>query len=683
MKYSIIKYLLGLLFIFSGFIVLRTDILHAQSSDTTDTAKTTSLTDKAIEIFTSNTCEFCKELEDELKKTYDEKSYVLNNIDTSAEAKTNFQMALVACNKQQGTVPMFLHSGTCISGKEQILEIFKTVNSANELKTAVNADIQKTTIISDALKDISKIKPTDALAWYDYAITGILLVLFIIGLFLVIRLRKSQNKKFKLFGALVFFVALAGLSAFLWIKVNAVSSLSSIGAEAGKNSSNCITEGTCADWNDYVEARAQEAEDRGDFGEREEWEDRVVDQRILDQQIAAQNNAIMTGLNEQPTVYCGSKLGGDANGCTYADFLNYQRSTAQSGCGPNDTSCIAENYASNMYGDDKHNELGGVVADAIADFNKASLNDAIDKFLDAYRNESNQIVGFPTDIKATLIAACEKAKRTNCSSLPIETLVTAYGFNTVPVDNYSGVNVYVPSGALLGRDIISSDQCTVPTSGGACPAGTITCECQLTPVARYACGPANGTCSSICTATHNVCDDCKSIEEVPENPENPPETPGAPVCQESCSASNPCGDGTSCINGRCENPSCVGESDCLCGTDEISCGDGLINNSDQAPEQCELGNPAGTSCNWDSCNQNTCKCPDSNPNWDIEKTSSLVCINNNTANAYAEVKFNISATYINESSPTTVGVLDKVEDEPVNYLVDWFLRIQGGLHKDC
>lgn len=675
MKYSIIKYLLGLFLIFTGFVILRTDILYAQSGETTDTTKTTSLTDKAIEIFTSNTCEFCTELEEELKKTYDEKSYVLNNIDTSTEAKTNFQIALVACNKDQGTVPMFLHQGTCVSGKDQILEVFKTVNSANTLKAAAEADQTKVDIVTTALEDLTNTKVTDALRWYDYAIAIVLLLLFITGLFLVIRLRKSQNKKFKLFGALVFFIALSGLSAFLWIKVNDVNTLSSTGADAKKNSSNCIEDGNCKDWNEFVKAKAKKAEDEGNFGARKEWESRVVDQKVLDQQKQAEFNSLLEGIKTDPEKFCGVS---DPNQCNYGKFL----SKAWSDSGGN-----AESYKELIYGVKTRDEttgqlsLGdkGLFKQAVAAFNNQKLNEAYDKMLAQIRATNiNSLTGqakinYQAQVDSMCAVITASLSGQPCSANNLDYLLQIYKdskdllnkfFEVKEIDAYTGLSIIVPKSALYDPGK-GTDECTVPTSGGACPIGTQTCDCQQTPVQRYACGPLSQTCNSICIQTHNVCDNCKGIKEIP------PEKPGAPVCQQSCSANNPCGDGTSCINGKCENPSCVGESDCLCGTDEISCGDGLINNSDQAPEQCELGNPEGTSCSWDSCNQNTCKCPDSNPNWDIEKTSSLVCVNNNTANAYAEVKFNISATYINESSPTTVGVLDKVEDKPVNYLVDW------------
>lgn len=681
MKYSIIKYLLGLLFIFSGFIVLRTDILHAQSNDTTDTTKTTSLSDKAIEIFTSNTCEFCKELEDELKKSYDSKSYVLNNIDTSAEAKKDYQIALVTCGKDKGTVPMFLHEATCVSGKEQILTVFKTVNSSNELKAAVSGDIEKATTIEQTVKDLSKIKPTDALAWYDYAIAGVLLVIFVIGLFLVIRLRNSQNKKFKLFGALVFFVALAGLSAFLWIKVNDVNTLSSTGADAAKSSKNCLTTNTCKDWNEFVKAQAQNSQTKDD---KDKWESRIVDQNILDQQIAATNNALVTAMSDPKNAetYCGK----GATSCSYAKFLQHI----------SDTTDNTADYLKAVYGetykdgnDKTATEIGGLVKQAIVDYNELQRVKAYEGYIKDRCTSAQESDGGDTSncittsqynqTLARLRITCNDASQaettslgiSSCSSATPQQLLTAFGFSLVVTDAYTGLGVYVPTSDLGFNPTTGQDECIVPTSGGACPQGTATCKCQSDPE-RYTCAAIGQSCYNTCIATHNVCVNCGDKERQPVTEEDiTVDTPGAPICQESCSASNPCGDGTTCTNGRCENPSCIGESDCLCGTTEISCGDGLINNSDQAPEQCELGNPTGTSCNWDSCNQNTCKCPDSNPNWDIEKTSSLVCINNNTANAYAEVKYNISATYINESSPTTVGILDKVEDEPVNYLVDW------------
>jgi hypothetical protein len=35
-----------------------------------------------------------------------------------------------------------------------------------------------------------------------------------------------------------------------------------------------------------------------------------------------------------------------------------------------------------------------------------------------------------------------------------------------------------------------------------------------------------------------------------------------PICNETCT--DTCGDGTECRNGTCQNPLCLGDSDCVC-----------------------------------------------------------------------------------------------------------------------
>ncbi|MBI2356816.1 hypothetical protein HYV12_02070 [Candidatus Dojkabacteria bacterium] len=681
MNNRILKYLI---------LLAGVTLLFSFASNSKVFAETT-LSEKAISIFTSDTCEFCDELETELKKTYEASSYSLKNIDKSEANKTAYQVALVTCGKEKGTVPMFLHEGACISGKEQILEVFKTVNSANDLSKSVEAEKTKVTTVQSALDLITNEKATDALSVSDYIIAAILLILLIVAAVLFIRSRKSTNKNLKLFSAIASFVVLASFSGFLFVKVNDINNLSSTGAEAAGKAKNCLESNTCKDWNEFVNAKSENAKNEGRHEDAKEWKEKEVDQKILDQQIAAQNNALVTAIEANKNeAYCQDLKPGEK--CTYATFLREVQ-----------VGKTSKEYLSALYGTfrdsdkDTKTKLGGLVAQAIADYNEIQRKKAYKGFADDICTDaeleqekekkaddetggtSNCVT--PTKVEEIAKKLREKCKEltskqleatsiTNCSTANQSLLIQELGFKLIKTDEFTGLGVYVPTAELGYIPKELQDECLVPTSGGACPQGTATCVCQETPTYRATCAAIGQSCYQVCIATHNVCEkDCSRtpLTEIP--PENPPSETAS--CQESCSSTVPCTDGTSCVGGKCINVSCPTEADCLCNSTTPICGDGVINASPQAPEQCELGNPPGTSCSWDSCDQNSCTCPDSNPNWDIEKSSAVVCVNEGTVSAYAQVKFNISATYINEDNPTEVGILERVVDRPQGYLAGW------------
>lgn len=670
MKNVILKTFLGFLGIALLFTLFSPTKLFA--------AEDKALNEKVIEIFTSDECEFCVELEEELKKTYESSSYSLKNIDTSETNLKNFQIALVACGRDEGTVPMFLNGNVCVSGKDQIIEVFKSINSANQLATAVDADTTKIATIQSGLDLIAKEKPTDALNIWDYVIAGVLFVLLIVAAVLFIRSRKSTNKNLKMFSGIASLIVVGAFSGFLIIKVNDVNTLSSTGAEAGKTANNCLATNSCKDWNEFVNAKAENAKNEGRHEDAKEWEAKEVDQNILNNQINSEYAALVDTLKKNPTDFCGS--GYTATTCTVTKYLDLKLTEAKSKAAatpacqsdPTSTDCKKQesnNYVNILYGYDvntglrgEENPLEGEFKDILNQYMDDKLKEAVDGFLKNNGGELNK------SYRLTLEDACSaKQSVSSCRTLTDFALLQQFGFQKIPTDSFTGMGVYVLSQAL--RPTVATDECIVPTAGGACPAGTYGCECQSTPVKRAVCIVSGQDCRSVCLATHNVCDDCDTPTNEPPSEEPPGESTA--VCQQLCSTTTPCSDGTSCVNGRCINESCPEDADCMCNTSTPICGDGIINNSPQAPEQCELGNPPGTSCDWNTCNQNSCSCPDTNPNWDIEKTSSVICINENTANASAQVKFNISATYINEDDPTEVGVLERVVDRPQNYLAAW------------
>ena len=119
---------------------------------------------------------------------------------------------------------------------------------------------------------------------------------------------------------------------------------------------------------------------------------------------------------------------------------------------------------------------------------------------------------------------------------------------------------------------------------------------------------------------------------------------------EQCELGNPTG--VSCTWDTCN------QSTCTC--PEIttpSCGDGILGNTDG--EQCELNNPTGVSCMWDTCNQSSCTCPivETNPDWDISKVGVESCVEQGEI-VEGKITYNITVTNTGDAQ----GSIDKVVD---------------------
>lgn len=694
--------ILSLLLVPLMFILLSTFVKAEESKP---------LNERNIEIFSSDECEFCVELENEMKEKYPGLNYTFKNIDSSEANMQSFQIAVFSCGLDQGSVPMYINDGVCTIGKEQILSVFVAIDDAAKIKEAVESHQGISEKIQAGLTDISNLKVTDTIIWYDYVISGVLLALLITGIYLTIKFSKSQKKKARLLAIAFVVVAIAGFLGLLYNKVNSLENLSSKGADAA----NCAKTDSCKDWNSLQKALAEIEKEKGNHGKAKEYEAKIISEKEQAALTAATNKAIIEGA--------------ELSHGSYAAMLNAATEKANSTfpvsaiCKTdiNSQECKdskkknAEAYMTALYTNanitssseltGKTNDpISGIVGQAITAYNHNQLKLAAEGFAKQVtdlgadvnekcanntftKEECTRLTGHLKDLCSAINVA-----QANCNFTSVSNRLIALSnnldnttdlaliqnvFKLVPVDGgYSGITT-----VELNEDVFKdlrkiSDACLVPTSGGACPIGTATCECQTTPVARYTCAAVGQSCHNTCIATHNVCKDC-SKEPITEDdiPEPPP--PGQAICRQQCSATVSCSDGSTCLNGLCVNASCPDDLDCMCNTNTPICGDGIINNSPQAPEQCELGNPPGTLCDWNSCNQNTCQCPDgevptdTNPHWDIEKTSSVLCVNTDPNNIYARVDYAISVTYINEDDPTEDGTLERVVDRPQNYLAQW------------
>jgi hypothetical protein len=130
-----------------------------------------------------------------------------------------------------------------------------------------------------------------------------------------------------------------------------------------------------------------------------------------------------------------------------------------------------------------------------------------------------------------------------------------------------------------------------------------------------------------------------------------------PYCGDGIKQSNEVCDPTAegadaqCTNNIGETVACA--DNCTCPTAD-ECGDGILSDS----EQCELGDPTGYTCTWDSCSHETCLCDEQeNPDWAIVKTAAEQCIEEGEQ-TYAKATYTITITNIGEGE----GSIDKVVD---------------------
>ncbi len=147
--------------------------------------------------------------------------------------------------------------------------------------------------------------------------------------------------------------------------------------------------------------------------------------------------------------------------------------------------------------------------------------------------------------------------------------------------------------------------------GGIYSGGSVTC---FEDIGGDSCGatdnpepPITGGNQPICSqscSTSNPCSDGTScINGVCRNPDCPNDADCScnttlPICNQTCNQNN-CADGTSCVNGTCQNPSCLNDADCICSIDSTPyCGDSIC----QAGETCERAT-AGSS-NFRDCTTN-------------------------------------------------------------------------------
>jgi hypothetical protein len=104
---------------------------------------------------------------------------------------------------------------------------------------------------------------------------------------------------------------------------------------------------------------------------------------------------------------------------------------------------------------------------------------------------------------------------------------------------------------------------------------------------------------------------------------------------------------------------------------EASCGDGILGNI--SGEQCELGNPTGVSCTWDTCNQTTCLCPSTNPDWTISKVGVESCVVEGET-TYGRATYTISITNVGDAQGDIDRVVDNLDTKVV---ADYLNSISG------
>ena len=123
------------------------------------------------------------------------------------------------------------------------------------------------------------------------------------------------------------------------------------------------------------------------------------------------------------------------------------------------------------------------------------------------------------------------------------------------------------------------------------------------------------------------------------------------------------GSDSQCTNNIGETVDCT--NDCTCPT-VSTCGDGVLVDT----EQCELGNPTGYTCTWDSCNQETCLCEEQqNPDWTISKTGAQQCIEEGEE-TYSKAIYSITITNVGEGEGSIDKIVDELDDKVLETYVN-------------
>ncbi|HCC68187.1 TPA: hypothetical protein DEP90_03245 [Patescibacteria group bacterium] len=129
---------------------------------------------------------------------------------------------------------------------------------------------------------------------------------------------------------------------------------------------------------------------------------------------------------------------------------------------------------------------------------------------------------------------------------------------------------------------------------------------------------------------------------------------------------DPPGDACTDINGNAST--CSDACKCPVIDIEETCGDGILGNTEG--EQCELGDPTGVSCTWDVCNQTTCVCPSSNPDWSISKVGVESCIEDGET-IEGKAIYTITVTNTGDAQGNIDRVVDNLDSKVIaNYLND-------------
>ncbi|MCD4756494.1 DUF11 domain-containing protein [bacterium] len=99
-----------------------------------------------------------------------------------------------------------------------------------------------------------------------------------------------------------------------------------------------------------------------------------------------------------------------------------------------------------------------------------------------------------------------------------------------------------------------------------------------------------------------------------------------------------------------------------------TCGDGILDSA--GGEQCELGDPDGYQCSWDTCNQTTCICPSTNPEWSISKVGVESCIEDGES-VEGRATYTITVTNIGDAQGNIDRLVDNLDSKVIaSYLND-------------
>ena len=549
-------------------------------------AEDTILEDKDNLLFVSTDCEGCTELVSDLQETgVLPLSVYLLDIDTYTDFQSVLKDAYDSCtdfDKDIGT-PFLYSDGACYGGYDEIhtklvaLQIEAKSNDGSADFDILAAYEGKLEVEEYINKSVSERLMDDTAVW-EWIVLGVIVFLAIGFLIYWIIKRKDVGQKRKaVFAALQFGLVLLP-TLYLGFKINTAVNLGNEYSSAG----NCLdTSAGCASWAEREAARAEKAEESGDYSSKTARNaKKFVDANgglgsaQLQNAVEAGNAATMAKSAEIYAAAGGNsakavKIAEDVNAGNFTLDINNPNIVTLSDGTEVPVSAVSSLQPGLVYIGQVKGILGSDVCSTVVEC-ETKLRELNSLTKEAYAADTEKKAG---EWDKTYIYQIDSV-----TGQVVQTPV-----NTYVIDGYC--------------------EATVGLDGGGSTTGFL-CECDNgIGGSAYTYAAFGTSCDAVCRMRF-PCDDCNPPEP-PQPP--PPEITGEPYCGDGELGNTP---GEECEYGDPSGVTCswnVCDSNCKCPEiEEPYCGDGIFGNT--AGEECEIGNPDGVTCSWTDCNHVICKC---------------------------------------------------------------------------